>query len=119
MGVYERMALTADRMLTSKGQPVTITRKTAGTYNPATGSATVTTTTQTGYGVIFDHGDRNVDGTLIQAGDKNLLLSAIGITVPELNDTVTVGGAVYTIVQPLKVICPATTVVMYELNLRR
>ena len=118
MGFYERMALTADRLLKGKGQAVTITRRSAGVYDPATGAATVTTTTQTGYAAIIDHNSNNIDGTLIKAGDKKLLLSPAGVSAPVLNDTVTVGGVVYTVVEPLKTVAPAGTVVMYELNLR-
>ena len=118
MGFYERMAAMTDRMLKDKGQAVTITRQTAGAYNTSTGAATVTTSTQTGHAVIIDHDSNNIDGTLIKAGDKKLLLSPAGISAPVINDTVTVGGVIYTVVEPLKTIAPAGAVVMYELNLR-
>ena len=118
MGFYERMAAMTDRLLKDKGQAVTITRRTAGTYDTATGAATVTTTTKTGYAAIMDHSSNNIDGTLIKSGDKKLLLSPAGISAPVLNDTVTVGGVIYTVVEPLKTVSPAGTVVMYELNLR-
>lgn len=118
MGLYERMALTADKLLRDKGQAVTITRQSASAYDPATGAATVTTSAQTGYGAIFDYGDKQIDGTVIKIGDKHLLLSASEITAPILNDTVTVGGIVYTVVEPLKTVSPGGTVIMYELNLR-
>jgi len=123
MSFYTRLQKTADKLFKSKGQTVTITRQSAGSYNPATGAATVTTTTQTGVGVIFDYGLKQIDGTLIKAGDKLLYLSpynsaGAALTAPVLNDTVTIGGATYTVVMPLKTVNPGGTVIMYELNLR-
>ena len=111
-------------MLKGKGQALTLTRQSAGNYDPATGSSTVTTSTQTGTGAIFDYGNKNIDGTLIKQGDKNLLLSAFktdgtDLTAPILNDTVTdVNGIIYTIVEPLKTIAPAGIAIMYDCNLR-
>jgi len=121
---YSRMQTTADRLLKGKGQAITITRQISGAYDPATGGATVTTTTQTGWGAIFDYGNKNIDGTLIKQGDRQLLLSAVNaagtaLTAPALNDTVTdKNGIVYTIVNPLKTIAPAGTTVLFDCNLR-
>ena len=124
MSFYSRMKATVDRMLKGKGQTLTLTRQSSGTYDPATGLAAVTTSTQTGTGAIFDYGNKNIDGTLIKQGDKNLLLSAFktdgtDLTAPILNDTVTdVNGIIYTIVEPLKTIAPAGIAIMYDCNLR-
>lgn len=124
MSFYTRIRATADRMLKGKGQSLTLTRNTAGAYNPATGESTVTTTTQTGTGAVFDYGTKNIDGTLIQAGDKKLLLSAFNsagaaLTAPVINDTVTIGGVVYTIVEPLKTVAPGGIVCLYDCNIRK
>jgi hypothetical protein len=97
---------------------------TAGTYNPATGAMTGTTTsTQTAYGAIFDYGAKQIDGTLIKAGDKQVLISAFksdgsALTAPVLGDTVTIGGVTYTLVEPLKTVGPAGITVIYEANIR-
>ena len=123
MTFYARLQNTAQKLLKGKGQSITLTKVTAGTYNPATGAMTGTTTsTQTAYGAVFDYGTKQIDGTLIKAGDKQLLLSAFktdgaALTAPSLNDTVTIGGVVYTITQ-IKPMSPAGTVVMYDCNLR-
>ncbi len=124
MSFYTRLQKTADKLFKSKGQTVTITRQSAGSYNPATGAATVTTTTQTGVGVIFDYGLKQIDGTLIKVGDRRLLLSPLNtsgaaLTAPALGDTVTdAAGVVYTLVEPLKTVSPAGTAVLYDCNLR-
>ena len=124
MTFYARLQATSNRLLKGKGQPVTLTHTVPGTYDPATGGITNTTTTQTAYGAIFDYGTKQIDGTLIKAGDKQLLLSAFktdgaALTAPVLGDTVSIGGVVYTLVEPLKEVNPAGTVVMYEVNMRK
>ena len=124
MTFYARLQATANRLLKGKGQSITLTKITAGTYNPATGGFTgAGTSTQTAYGAVFDYGAKQIDGTLIKAGDKQLLLSAVktdgaALTAPVLGDTVTIGSVVFTLVEPLKEVNPAGTVVMYECNLR-
>jgi len=121
---YTRLQATANRLLKGKGQSLTLTKITAGTYNPATGGFTgAGTSTQTAYGAIFDYGTKQIDGTLIKAGDKQLLLSAFktdgtALTAPVLGDTVTIGGVTYTLVEPLKEVNPAGTVVLFDVNLR-
>lgn len=122
MDFYAKMQATANKLLKGKGQSLTLTRQTAGTYNPATGQATVTTTTQAGYGAIFDYSDKNIDGVLVVSGDKQLLLSAVNsagtaLTAPVVNDTVTAGGVVRTITR-IKTLSPAGTTVMFDCNLR-
>lgn len=124
MTFYARLQATANRLLKGKGQSLTLTKVTAGTYNPATGGFTgAGTSTQTAYGAIFDYGTKQIDGTLIKAGDKQLLLSAFNtdgaaLTAPVLGDTVTISSVVYTLVEPLKTVGPAGITVIYECNLR-
>jgi hypothetical protein len=103
-------------MLTKYGQAVTITRQTTGAYDPATGSAAIVETTQTGVGALFDFETAEIDGTLIQQNDKKLLLNAI-VTAPLLNDKFTVNTIIYTVVN-IKELNPAGTAVMFELALR-
>jgi len=125
MTFYARLQNTAQKLLKGKGQSLTLTKITAGTYNPATGGFTgAGTSTQTAYGAVFDYGAKQIDGTLIKAGDKQLLLSAFktdgaALTPPVLGDTVTdAAGVVYTLVDPLKIVSPAGTPVLFDCNLR-
>jgi hypothetical protein len=122
MEFYSKMQATANRLLKGKGQSITLTRRTAGTYDPATGTAAVTTTTQTAYGAMFEYGDKNIDGVLIKEGDKQLLLSALNsagtaLVAPQLNDTVTINTVVYTVVR-IKPLSPAGTTVLFDCNIR-
>ena len=126
MSVYDRPKASATRMLKKYGQTVTLTNKSAGAYDPATGAASVTTATQTTEGAVFEwglatirYGQGYIDQTLINVGDKQLFLSATELTTPPaLGDTVTIGSKVYTLVPPLKPLSPAGTVVLYECNIR-
>ena len=116
--------LTADRMIASKGQAVTLTRRQAGAYDPATGAASVTISTQTGKGVIFDFagGLRKLAGANIPAVARQCYLSALKadgapLTRPEVNDTLTdAGNTVYT-VTAVSELSPAGTDIMYELQI--
>jgi hypothetical protein len=127
MSFYERIQKTADKLLKGKGQTVTLTTQSSGTYDPATGSATVTTSTQYAYGAVFEYntlqgGRYNGEETLIKEGDKQLLLSAYktdgtALTAPVVNDTVTISGVVYTITR-IKPLAPAGTTVIYDCNIR-
>lgn len=107
-------------------QSLTLTHTATGAYDPSTGTASVTTTTQTAKGAIFEwgqqgstpsYGQSNIPGTLIVDGDKQLYLSTVGITIPHVNDSVTdVNGVVY-IIKMIKPLMPAGVAVLYECNI--
>lgn len=116
-------------MLAEFGQAVTLTRITPGTYDPATGTSTPTTSTQAGKGVILPLGTMMrrammANGDNIIEGDQELFLSALTatngvLTVPHVNDTVTdSAGAVWTItaIDPLS---PAGVAILFDCIVRR
>lgn len=114
----------AHDMLAAKGQAVTLTRQAAGAYNPATGAATITPTTQAGKGVILPlSAFRKSLGNVVE-GDAQLLLSGLTaggtvLTEPEVADTVTdANGDVWTITgyEPL---APAGLTIIYDAIVRR
>lgn len=95
---------TANRLIADKGQTVTITRRTAGAYDPATGTAAITETTQTGKGVILPLAPYRKFAGNVVAGDETLLLSGLNsagaaLTLPHVDDSVTdAGGNVFSMV---------------------
>ena len=126
---YAEDSVVADELLTEYGQAVTLTRSTVGAYDPATGTAAVTTTTQAAIGAVFDYGlhasgATSILGSLIKIGDRQLLLStknAAGgaLTAPVIDEsTVTIGGVVHTITH-VKTLTPSGTAVLYDCNIRR
>jgi hypothetical protein len=119
---YQDDADTAAELLEEFGQSVTLTSKTSGAYSVSTGTAAVTTSTQTVSAVVLDYGSRDIDGTLIRAGDKRLLMApqttaGVDLTAPVVDDIVAVGGTTYTI-KGIKTISPAGTVVLFDCNIR-
>ena len=124
---YAKPKTNATKMLTRYGQSVTITSHVIGSYDPTTGSSSDTTSTQTGVGVILEWGQQGstpsygksmIDTSAILAGDKQLYLSATGITVPNIGDTITdVNGRVYTIIM-IKELAPSGVTVLIECNIR-
>lgn len=122
---YDRMASTALRLIEQFGQPITLRDETPGGYDPATGNvADPVIAEQTGSGILQDYtlseraGISNQPGTLIQQGDKKLIMAASGLTMPTLTTKAVVGGHTWTIVN-IKEINPAGTPLIYELQARR
>jgi hypothetical protein len=111
----------ANLLLGAYGQQITLTHNTAGVYDPTTGMVEATSTTELGHGALFDYPARisglsQADGTLILQGDKKLLLGAVGITAPKIDDTILANGITY-IIKNIKSLNPAGIVVMYECQL--
>jgi hypothetical protein len=114
---YSDSATVVNDSLREFGQAVTITTKSVGVYDPATGTATSTTTTQTAWAVSFPRSVKDIDGSMIKQGDQKLLLSMVGITAPTTDDTVTIGGIGYTITL-IKSLSPAGIPMLCECNIR-
>jgi hypothetical protein len=123
---YAKTKATVERMLAKYGQAITLTHHSLGAYDPATGTATDTTSTQAAKGAIFEWGQQGstpsfgksmIPSSSIVAGDKQLFLSPTNITVPEVNDNITdVNGVMY-LIKMVKTLAPAGTVVLIECNI--
>lgn len=119
---YSKSLATAQKLLSSFGQDVTVKRIITGTYDTATGSVSNTETTYTAKAVLLDY--KRLDAGnglagLIQINDKKLLVSPVGLTVaPDANDLVTINSEVWNVVN-VKAIKPASIVVLYELQIRK
>lgn len=114
---YASTAATADRLLKRFGARVEMSRTVPGVYDPATGTAHVTTTEQTVTAAVFDYQQRYVDGTKILAGDRQCFLSAVGVTEPLQGDTFAWDGKSMVVVA-VKKLAPAGLAVLYELQVR-
>jgi len=97
---------------------VTLTHSNPGAYDPDLGTVAAVVTTQTAVAVEQSYSLREVDGTMVQRGDKKLLLTATNLVAPVVDDTCTVQEVVYTIknVNPLS---PDGSAIIYELQVRR
>lgn len=122
---YTTTKATANKLLVRFGQSLTISHAVLGVYNTDTGTVSNTVTTQTASGAIFEwspnnprYGTSNIPASLILDGDKQLYLSALGITAPNVNDTITdVNGKSYVIIM-IKPLAPSGVNVLYEMNIR-
>jgi hypothetical protein len=119
MSFYTRSQDTALRLLRKYGQSMTLTARTNGAYDTATGAQTVTETAHTVTGAMFDYPAKMIEGTLIRQGDKQAIVAASGLAVTpapgmKLTDA---AGAVYTVVTA-EALNPAGTAVIHTLQVR-
>lgn len=118
MSFYSDLAATAVGILTDFGQTVTRRVYSAqGPYIPDSGDMIVTYADTPRIGALFDVGDgkTNIRGSLVETGDKRLIIDA-NATV-NLSDHFIVGGIEYAIVSVGEV-NPAGTTVLYDLHVR-
>jgi hypothetical protein len=114
---YAKTAASVQRQIKKAGQSMTLTRITAGVYDPSTGSVANTGTTYTGHGVTLNYSQAMIDGTNILQGDQRVYLDPlIGVT-PQAGDTLTVGSDIYNVVAS-KPLAPAGVVVLHDCQAR-
>ncbi len=119
---YAKTAARADQSLRRKGGIVVLRRVETGVYDPDLGAAPTITTDYEGTGVKINYEAENIDGTLIQAGDQQLLLSplqrnGLPMPTPATADLVLFGGASYT-VKAVGTTAPVDVAVLHTLQLR-
>jgi hypothetical protein len=99
------------------GGTATIRRVTTGTYNPATGTVSESTSDTAVRGVLQDVNLREVND-LIRATDKRLLIAAADLAAaPTTADEVIITGATYQVIR-VDTIEQDNTAITYELILR-
>lgn len=106
--IYDRAKSLATRMLAprssgGKGLALTLAKITAGTYDPATGSSTDTTTNYAGSGMRQDYELSDIDGTLVRQGDVKILISPTLINgndtpEPATGDSIVFDGSTYSVI---------------------
>jgi hypothetical protein len=115
---YSQSAATAARLIEKFGTSVIMSRTVPGAYNPATGAPGAgTTTTQTVKAAVLDFPQSYIDGTLIRAGDRRVLVSAVGTTAPLAGDTFPWKSQALVVVK-VKELGPAGVAVLYTLQVR-
>ena len=115
---YAASAATSLRLITRFGQSVTRRTFTGGTYSTSTGRTTPTIADTTRKGVLLPlkNGQTTIAGTLIQAGDAQLLLDAEGAVLQ--TDHYIIGNKEYSVVS-FEALAPAGTAVLNTIHLRR
>lgn len=122
---YDEMAEVALELIAEFGQAGTLTNVTEGEYDPVTGFGTdPVTLTQSGQLILLDYsaaesGVINASGSLIQQGDKKIMLAAKGLAwPPTITTTILAGGQAWSIAN-IKSTNPAGTPLLYEIHGRR
>lgn len=108
------------KTLKAKGQAMTLTRVSGGTYDPVAGSVTgATTTTYTVYGIesAFRDGLTMSAGTLIQSGDRLAIVAADQAT-PVPGDSLTIVGVVWKVIA-VNAVNPAGVALLFKLHVRK
>ena len=118
MTFYEEMSATAAELIAEFGQTITLERSAPGAYDASTGIVPVTTTSLSGTGIDLDYTVREIDGTLVQRGDRKLLMSVKAGVVPAVSD-VAIVGAVRFRVLAVKPLAPGGVTLTYELQCRQ
>lgn len=112
MTFYSELAAVAVELLTEFGQAITLTRTTGKSIDPVTGVATPgTSADQETVGVIKPYAKGLIDGTLIQVGDKEAIITA---TIEPLTSDRINGMQIVNITE----INPAGTVLVYKVQVR-
>lgn len=84
--------------------PATLIKVTPGTRTPGslTGGANATTASYSARGILVEYDDKEIDGTLVVKGDKQVLLLGATIAsskIPVPGDSVTIEGYTYNIIK--------------------
>ena len=125
---YDRMAATALRLIERFGQTATLSdtpEPDPDDYDPVTGmGAAIVPVTQLVQVILLDYtmqeaGIINAAGSLVQQGDKKIMLAAKGLACPPtMTTTILADGLTWTIIN-IKSTNPAGTPLLYELHGRR
>lgn len=116
MSLYENLAATALRLLAKYGAPTTIQRVTIGAYNPATGTASNSTSNLTTTGLVRLYQNKLIDGERVKVGDKEVVLS--NEQIPLLSDKIIVDSVPWSIVN-IREVNPAGTPIVYFAQIRK
>jgi hypothetical protein len=121
---YAPLAATARALLAEFGQEVTLTRTTAGTYDPVTGTTSgAATDTETAYAAILPVGSNEVgqamgEGNMIRSDDRKAIIEATDAAVSELQTLTDAAGVVWNI-EVVNPVAPSGEAVIYKAILRR
>jgi len=119
MGFYEQRAASALRLIKKYGMTMTVRRVTKGEYNSEAGErAADVVLSLDGKGIIEEYETKEIDGTLIQAGDRKIILAASGLAIrPKKGDLLVIDGAISQIVKN-KPTSPGGVDIIHNLQIR-
>ena len=116
---YRRCRAAAGRLLERYGTSVTLRHHQPGAYDPARGETASTWSEYSLSGLVRDYRQDQVDGSLVQDGDREVILAAQrGGEPPAPGDRLLLAGESYTIVQ-VKTLEPGGLALLHQCQVRR
>ena len=112
---YAPLVKTAQSLLAKFGQELTFTRTTKGSYDPATGTTSDSTSTYTKNCVLFDYRDGDAGGQAVLAGARRVVAEAYTY---EVGDTVAIGSDTYRVMS-VSTNEPGDTALVSELQIQK
>lgn len=112
---YSSLATTGASLITKFGRNVTLKHVTEGSYNFSTGAVTGdSVSSETVKAVFTNFNDGQIDGSIIQRGDRLVFVSKDVTSKPKMNDVI--GGFKIVGVETIQ---PANDVLLYKLQVRK
>lgn len=112
---YTALNKSADRLIQRFGKSYTFTRTKKGTFDPATGKTTDTTSTFTKFACIFNYDESEVNGQSVLQSDRRLLAQP---HTYEVGDTVVINSETFRVVS-IQQTQPSDTSVAVNLQVRK
>lgn len=110
---------TADKLLDKFGKAITLTSIAEGVYDPTTGEMSGGTTTSTNHAAaIKDYKGIDFISGVIQAGDRKVIIAALGAPTPQPADKVTIDSEVYQVVA-VRHVWSGELPALYEMQVRK
>ena len=117
MALAESLRKVANKAIGKFGGDITIQSVSLGAYNPTTGTATETITTETVKGVLENVNAAEVND-LVRGDDKKLTVAASALSaVPGVDDKVLISSVTHQIVR-IETVEQANQAIVYQLFLR-
>ena len=116
MTFYTDLRGTATALLADKGRPITLRKRSAGAYDPSTGTTAVTDAVYTVSAVTRSFPERLIDGQMIRSGDVRVTIQA-GVAEPVEGDRLTVDGTEMSVVR-VRPVSPGGVPVIYVVQAR-
>lgn len=119
MTLDTRARATADKLLDKFGKSVTLTSIIEGSYDPTTGEMGAGATTSTMHtAIIKDYNGIDFISGVVQAGDRKVMIAALGAPTPQPADKITIDNEVYQVIS-VRYIWSGELPALYEMQVRK
>jgi len=115
---YSRPAATAKRLLTRFGAAATMRVKSGEKYDPETASMAATWADYPCTVAVLDYSLKDLAGTLVQAGDRRLLVAPDVAQAPQVGSVFVLPDGASVSAVRVSTLAPAGTVVLYDVQAR-